>query len=104
MTPLRSSSSATSAWPVMTVVAALIPHLPCSVALNPFAFSVLALDLVRPDRLANSARLTSSGRSLPPASRRMSSSVLSIISCRSLRSLILLSIVLLTLAYRQIPV
>lgn len=97
MTPLEGSSLSGSSYPVSTVFRAFWPVLPCAATLNPLAFSALDLDLVIPVLRWNSARLTLSGSSSPPASWAISSKALSIISCRSLRSLILLSIVLLAL-------
>ena len=104
VTPFLSRASATEAWPAVTVVFAFAPHLPCFVALDPFVSIVLALDLVSPVRLANSARFTSLGSGGPPGAKPMSLRASSIISCRSLRSLRLISIVPLTPAYRQKPV
>lgn len=103
-TPFPSRAPATGAWPAVTVVFAFAPHLPRLVAPDPSASIVLALDLVSPARLANSARLTSLGSGGPPGAKPMPPRASSMIPCRPLRSLRLTSVVPLTPACRQKPV
>lgn len=102
--PFPSRAPATEAWPAVTVVFAFAPHLPRLVAPDPSASIVLALGLVSPARLANSARLTSLGSGGPPGAKPMPPRASSMIPRRPLRSLRLTSVVPLTPACRQKPV
>ena len=69
------------------VVAARIPQRPWGATTKPLAFNVRALDLESPVLRENSARFILSSSKESPSVRAISDMALSIISCRPLRSL-----------------
>ena len=87
VTPSESKASTIPSKPLITVVAARMPQRPWGATVNPLAFNVRALDLESPVLLENSAKFILSSSKESPSARAISEMALSIISCRPLRSL-----------------
>lgn len=87
VTPSESRAFTMPSKPLITVVAARIPQRPWGATTKPLAFNVRALDLESPVLRENSARFILSSSKESPSVRAISDMALSIISCRPLRSL-----------------